>query len=155
VKIIACAIAVAALTGCASLPPAAEAYLAQAMATPLHYSVDHDKSEIVWGRAHAFVHRYTPARLIWGTRYVLQTYNPNPTSYSGAFAFYAARTPGRHKDRFAFVCKPRLALYMWTRLTRSDREIAKYTADRNSHIFSYYATTGIAPPERSHVWPSL
>jgi hypothetical protein len=153
VKIIIYATAVAVLTGCASLPSASEAYLAQAMATPLHFSVDHNKSEIVWRRAHAFVHRYTPARLIWGTRYVLQTYNPNPSSYSGAFAFYAARTPGRYKDRFAVVCKPRLRLYMWTGPTRSDRAIAKYTADRNSHIFSYYAKTGIAPPERSVVWP--
>jgi hypothetical protein len=145
VKIIMYAIAVAVLTGCASLPSASEAYLEQAMATPLHYSVGHDKSEVVWGRAQAFLRRYTPARLIRATRYVIQTYK-TPDSVSDLYAYHATRTPGRHKDRFTFVRKPPPSDWLELRAFRWGRASAKTAVDEDSHIFSYYAKTGIAPP---------
>ncbi len=150
-KIIVYVITVGLLTGCASLPPASKAYLARAMETPLHYSVDHDKSEIVWRRAHVFVRRYARGIPTSNGTTLLETYEP--LNDNAVFNHRVSRVPGRYKDWFKFSCKARLSRY-WIIMHGSGR-MARWSAhdaaNQNAHIFAYYAKTGVAPPERSLV----
>jgi hypothetical protein len=86
------------LGACAtSISPASKADPSRAMAFPLRLSVDKDASELAWGRAQAFVGRFSSMKLQVATDCVIQTYNATDDD---EYSHYATRTPSLDRDGF-------------------------------------------------------
>ena len=78
-------------TGCVTLPPEQQAYLAEMRETPTGFGVAKKDEEVAWGRAQSFIGRFSSMKLQTVTDYVIQTYNPPESKVQ--FGYYVTKTP--------------------------------------------------------------
>ena len=95
----------AVLSGCAAssgmrnLTPEQQAYVDAMMVEPTRFTIPADSSDAAWGRAQAFVGRYSDLKIQTATDYVIQTYSP--TGQNVTYGFNITRTPLARGHEFA------------------------------------------------------
>jgi len=143
IKVLAVAMATAILSACVhsqyvkpTYTSEQQAYVDNIMARSLEVSVGKDKIADAWGRAQAFIARYSDLKLQVATDYSIQTYNSDRIFM---FAYSATKTPT--KDGFTILVDCSSA----SSLSRSTREWLSNDLDLNAHIFGYYVETGELP----------
>ena len=120
------------VTGCATSPkltPEQKAYLDEAMAMPLDFTVPNAEADQAWERAQRFVERFSAMKLQNISANVIRTYNPN--QFSTAFGYYVKKRPLGENVRFTIEC------FCGTlSATATDASL------QNAHILAYYMKTG-------------
>jgi hypothetical protein len=120
------------LIGCATAPELTreqEAYMEEAMAMPLVFTVPTGEADQAWKRAHSFVERFSSLKLQQISNNAIRTYNPN--EFSTAFGYYVKKTLLGENVRFSIQC------FCGT-LSAS----ATDASFQNAHILAYYMKTG-------------
>jgi hypothetical protein len=118
--------------GCATAPKLTSeqrAYLEEAMAMPLEFTVPIAEADQAWKRAQSFVERFSAMTLQNISANVIRT--SNPTQFSTAFGYYVRKIPLGQDVRFAIQC------FCGT-LSASATEASL----QNAHILAYYMKTG-------------
>ncbi len=102
------------------------AFHAKAAAQPLKFSVHKSQDEETWGRAQAFVARYSRMKMQVVTDYVIQTYTPEGAEVK--YGYYINRAPVGDSLLYQVDC-----LY--------SNELTDKKAIANAHYLAYYMTT--------------
>jgi hypothetical protein len=127
------------LTSCASLvssmklTPEQQEYVDEVKQFPLDFEIDKTDNEDDWGRAQAFIGKYSDMKLQIVTDYNLQTYNS--TNEEEKFAYSVTKTPVGNKLQITIEC------------TEANPFFGKEDAIMNAHILAYYISTGQLHPE--------
>ena len=127
-------ITVLSFLGCATtteLTATQEAYLAEAMATPLSFTLPTDQAEKAWSRGRSFVERFGAMRLQNLTPHVIRTYDP--AGPMASFGYYLRKIPKGDRTEFTVEC-------ICQNMSVSDASL------QNAHLLAYYMKTGNLDP---------
>jgi len=143
IKVLVVAMAVVVLAACAAtqyVKPAysseQQAYVDSIMGRPLELNIEKAKVGDAWGRAQAFVSKYSDMKLQIATDYSIQTVD----SYRiFMFGYSVTKTPT--KDGFTITVDCNSA----NSLSGSTRDWLLKDMNLNAHILAYYIETGELP----------
>lgn len=113
-----------------------QSYVDKVMACPLEVGFGKDQIQDAWGRAQAFIAKYSDMKLQVVTDYSIQTYNPERIFM---FGYAATKIPTKEGFTIDVDCDSAASL------SRSTKERLKSVINLNAHIFSYYVETGELP----------
>ena len=112
---------------CKNLTSVELEYIQAVKEQSLSFSIDKKESEIYWGRASAFLGRYSSMKIQIATNYVLQTYNPNSDKIN--FGYTVTRSPSENNDQFFIECS-------------AGQSLLSHQAKLNAQILAYYLKSG-------------
>ena len=142
-KMLAIAMATAVLSGCAhsqyvepSYTLNQQAYVDNIMTRSLEINIEKGKIVDAWGRAQAFISKYSDMKLQAATDYSIQTVD-SPRIFM--FGYSATKTPT--KDGFTITVDCESA----NSLSGSTRKWLLNDLNLNAHILGYYVETGELP----------
>ena len=113
-----------------------QAYIDNIMARSLEINIERDKIADAWGRAQAFIAKYSDLKLQVATDYSIQTYNSDRIFM---FGYSATKMPTKDGFTISVDCSSAYSL------SRSTREWLSNDLNLNTHILRYYIETGELP----------
>ncbi len=104
----------------------------QAGAQPIEFDLDGPAATEAWGRAQAWVARYSPRKVQTATEFLIETYGMGPQldANDSSFAYRVTRSPlSSEKSHFVVKCFPSVDYFNWI-------------ATENAHQLAFFMVSG-------------